>query len=182
MTNFSKLIGNRRSIRQYTEEQLSPEQVEQIMKAVLMAPTSKNSRPWHFILVEDKEMLQKLSFCKSSGCAFLSGAALAVVVTTDPLLSEAYMEDSAIAATYIQLQAEDMGLGSCWVHVNGRKTAEGYDSEQYIRDLLDIPLQLHVGCIVALGHKARTGKPHDENKLLWERLHIEKFRHDAEPE
>ena len=182
MNSFFELATNRRSIRQYTEDALLPNEVESILKAALMAPTSKNSRPWHFVLVEDKETLKKLAQSKSSGCAFVEGAALAIVVTTDPLLSEAYLEDAAIAATYIQLQVEDLGLGSCWIQINGRETAEGYDSEQYVRDMLDIPLQLHIGCIVALGRKARTGKPHDESKLLWERLHIEKFRHDPEPE
>ncbi|MDL2322782.1 nitroreductase family protein [Bacteroidales bacterium OttesenSCG-928-A17] len=182
MDNFSELVTNRRSVRQYTDEQLLPQEVETIMKAALMAPTSKNSRPWHFVLVEEKEMLEKLSHCKSSGCAFLSGAALAIVILTDPLLSEAYIEDAAIAASYMQLQAEDLGLGSCWIQISGRETEAGYDSEQYVRDMLEIPLQLHVGCIVALGHKAKTGRPHDESKLLWERLHIGQFRHDSEPE
>lgn len=182
MKDFLELATNRRSVRQYTDESLLPQEVETIMKAALMAPTSKNSRPWHFVLVEDKEMLEKLSHCKSSGCSFLSGAALAIVVLTDPLLSEAYIEDSAIAAAYMQLQAEDLGLGSCWVQISGRETEAGYDSEQYVRDMLDIPLQLHVGCIVAFGHKAKTGRPHDESKLLWERLHIGQFRHDPQPE
>ena len=180
MTHFSELIINRRSMRQFTEEPLLPNEVEQIMKAALMAPTSKNSRSWQFVLIENKETLKKLASCKSSGCAFVENAALAIVVLTDPMLSEAYVEDATIAATYIQLQAEDMGLGSCWIQIRGRETESGYDSEQYVRDLLDIPLQLAVGCIVAVGHKARTGKPHSEEKLQWEKLHLEKYRYDGE--
>lgn len=182
MNNFSELAINRRSVRQFTDELLLPHEVETIMKAALMAPTSKNSRPWHFVLVEDKALLQQLSHSKSTGCSFVSDAALAIVVLTDPLLSEAYIEDSAIAATYIQLQAEDLGLGSCWIQISGRETENGQDSEEYVRQILDIPMQLRVGCIIALGHKAKTGKPHNEEKLLWERLHIEKFRYDSEPE
>jgi len=182
MNSFSELATNRRSIRQYTEELLLPHEVETIMKAALMAPSSKNSRPWHFVLVEDKTVLEQLSLCKSSGCAFLSGAALAIVVLADPMLSEAYVEDSAIVATYTQLQAEDLGLGSCWIQISGRETENGQDSGDYVRDLLNIPLQMHVCCIVAIGHKAKTGRPHDESKLLWERIHIEKFRYDSDPE
>jgi Nitroreductase len=179
MNSFADLIKNRRSIRQFTDEPLMPDQVEQLLRAALMAPTSKNSRPWHFVLVEDKAMLQALSHCKSSGSAFLENAALAIVVLTDPLLSIAYVEDAAIAAAYIQLQAEDLGLGSCWIQVAGRETDTGYDSEQYVRDMLDIPLQLVATCIIAVGHKAKPAQPHDEDKLHWERLHIEKFRYDA---
>ena len=120
-------------------------------------------------------MLKQLSLCKPSGAAFLENCALAVVVLTDPLQSEAYVEDAAIAAVSIQLQAEDLGMGSCWVQIRGRETAAGYDSEQYVRDLLDIPLQLFVGCIIAIGHKAKEGKPHDEAKLPWEKVHIGKY-------
>lgn len=178
MNSFAELILNRRSTRQFTDEALLPHEVEQIMKAALIAPTSKNSRSWQFILIEDKETLNQLSFAKTTGCSFLKDAALAVVVLTDPMLTEALTEDSAIAATYIQLQAEDLGLGSCWVQIRGRETESGYDSEQYVRDLLDIPLQLAVGCIIAIGHKAKVGKPHDEEKLQWEKLHIEKYRYD----
>ena len=175
MNRFAELITTRRSVRQYTGEALLPEEVEQIMRAALLSPSSKNSRPWEFVLVEDKALLKQLSLCKSSGAAMLEHCALAVVVLTDPLQSEAYIEDSAIAATYIQLQAEDSGLGTCWVQIRGRETADGYDSEQYLRDLLNIPLQLFVGCIIAIGHKAKESQPHDGEKLQWEKLHIGKY-------
>jgi nitroreductase len=178
MNNFVELAVNRRSIRQYTGESLSSSEVEQIMKAALMAPSSKNSRSWEFVLIENKEMLKKLSVCKPTNAAFIENCALAIVVLTDPLKSEAYVEDASIAAAYIQLQAEDLSLGSCWVQISGRETEAGYDSEQYVKDLLEIPLQLHVGCIISLGHKAREGKPHNEEKLQWEKLHIEKYRNE----
>jgi nitroreductase len=179
MNNFAELIINRRSVRHYTGEPLLPHEVEQIMKAALMAPTSKNSRSWQFVLVEDREMLKNLAACKVSTASFIEHCALAVVVTSDPLQSEAHVEDAAIAATYIQLQAEDLGFGSCWCQIKGRETAGGYDSEQYVRDLLDIPLQLSVGSIIAIGHKARVPKPHDESKLRWENLHAGKYRQHA---
>ncbi len=51
MENFHDLVINRRSIRRYTDQQLDPEQVKLILEAALMAPTSKNSRSWHFVLV-----------------------------------------------------------------------------------------------------------------------------------
>ena len=181
MNSFAELIENRRSTRHYTEEKLTPQEVEQILKTALTAPTSKNSKPWQFILVEDKDLLKKLSVSKSSGASFVADCALAIVVLSDPMRSEAHLEDASIAATFIQLQVEDLGLGSCWVQIRGREAENGQDSEDYIRDLLDIPFQLTVGCIVAIGHKARTGKPHDESKLLWEKVHIEKYKYD-EPE
>lgn len=179
MESFASLVTQRRSTRQFTEELLLPHEVEQIMQSALMAPSSKSSRPWHFVLVEDKEMLQKLSICKATGASFIENCALAIVVLSDPMQSIAHIEDAAIAATYIQLQAEDLGLGSCWVQISGRETEAGQDSEEYVRELLDIPFQLTVGCIVAIGHKARESKPQNIEKLKWEKLHLGKFKYDT---
>ena len=180
MLHFAELIKNRRSTRQYTEDVLTAAEVEQIMKTALMSPSSKNSCPWQFVLVEDKEILQQLSLCKSSGADFIKNCALAIVVLSDPIQSIAHVEDASIAATYIQLQAEDLGLGSCWVQISGRETIDGYDSAEYVRDLLRIPLQLAVCNIIAIGHKAKAGKPHNEEKLQWEKIHIGKYKYDEE--
>jgi nitroreductase len=179
MNSFAQLIINRRSVRQYTGDLLLSDEITQIVKAALLAPTSKNSHSWQFVLIEDKETLKNLSLCKPSTASFIANCALAIVVTTDSSLSEAYIEDAAIAATYIQLQAEDLDLGTCWCQVRGRETADGYDSERYVRDLLGIPSQISVGCIIAIGHKARMPKPHDESKLQWEKLHIRRYKNDS---
>lgn len=58
MESFATLIKNRRSTRKFTDQLLSPEQVEMILKAALMAPASKRKNPWQFVVVEDKEMLK----------------------------------------------------------------------------------------------------------------------------
>ncbi|MDR3061862.1 MAG: nitroreductase family protein [Dysgonamonadaceae bacterium] len=178
MSHFTELITHRRSIRKYTEESLQACDVEQIMKAALMSPSSKHSNPWQFILVENKETLKKLAGCKSSGCGFIENCALAIVVLTDPMQSGAFVEDASIVATYIQLQAEDLGLGSCWVQIRGRETETGQDSEDFIRQLLNIPLQMCIVCIIAVGHKEKPGKSHREEDLQWEKIHIETYRYD----
>jgi nitroreductase len=182
MNSFAELIANRRSIRQYTKEPLLPQEVEQIMKTALRSPSSKNSRPWQFVLVEDKDMLKQLSICKPTAASFIEHCALAIVVMTDPLQSEAHLEDGVIAAAYIQLQAEDLGMGTCWCQIRGRQTGNGYDSEQYVKDLLDIPLHLSVGSIITVGHKACVPKLRDESEIQWEKLHIGKYRYDASRE
>ena len=64
MENFHELIMRRRSIRKYTEEEIPAEDGKLILEAALVAPTSKNSRPWYFVTVEDKKMLEELSKCK----------------------------------------------------------------------------------------------------------------------
>ena len=67
MESFATLIKSRRSTRKFTDRLLNPEQVEMILKAALMAPASKRKNPWQFVVVEDREMLAKLSVCKPAG-------------------------------------------------------------------------------------------------------------------
>ncbi|MCI5742257.1 MAG: nitroreductase family protein [Bacteroides sp.] len=175
MENFSDLIRLRRSMRKFTSEELAPEEVVTLLKAALMSPTSKRSNSWQFIAVDDKETLDKLSRCKEHGAAFLADAALAIVVMADPLASDVWIEDASVASILIQLQAEDMGLGSCWIQVRERFTATGMSSDEYVHGILDIPLQLQVLSIIAIGHKGMERKPFDEEHLQWEKVHINKY-------
>ncbi len=175
MDNFSQLITQRRSMRKFTEESLSQDQVVELLKAALMSPSSKRSNCWQFVVVEDKDKLEKLSLCKESGSAFVKDAPLAIVVLADPLLSDVWIEDASIASIMIQLQAEDLGLGSCCVQVRERYMANGTPSGDYVRNVLDIPLQLQVLSIIAIGHKGMERKPFNEENLLWEKVHINKF-------
>jgi nitroreductase len=75
----------------------------------------------------------------------------------------------------IQLQAEDMGLGSCWIQVRERFTATGIPSGDFVHNVLDIPLQLQVLSIVAVGHKGMERKPFNEENLQWEKIHLGKY-------
>ena len=175
MKDFESLIKNRRSTRKFTQQLLSPEQVEKILKAGLMAPASKRKNPWQFVVVEDKEMLHKLAECKPHGAAFLEGCALAVVVLADVMISDVWIEDASIASIYMQLQAEDLGLGSCWCQVRNREREDESGAGEYIRQLLDIPYQLEVLSIIGFGHKAQERKPFDESRLQWEKVHIDRF-------
>ena len=176
MESFASLIKQRRSTRKFTEEPLTPEQVEAILKAGLMAPSSKRSNPWQFIVVEDKEMLQKLAHCKNGGSAFLEGCSLAVVVCADVMESDVWVEDASVASIYMQLQAEDLGLGSCWCQIRNRVTEDERDSNDYVRFLLQIPYQLDVLSIIGFGHKDQVRKPFDESHLQWEKIHLGKYQ------
>lgn len=175
MDNFSELIKNRRSMRKFTADELSQEEVVTLLKAALMSPTSKRSNSWQFIVVDDKALLQELSHCKEQASSFIADAALAVVVTADPLASDVWIEDASIASVIIQLQAEDLSLGSCWVQVRERFTAAGMPSDEFVRGVLDIPLQLQVLSVIAIGHKGMERKPFDEAHLQWEKIHINKY-------
>lgn len=175
MTSFNELITKRRSTRKFTDELLNASQVETILKAGLMAPASKSNNPWEFIVVEEKERLHQLSLCKEHSAAFIASAALAVVVVADTTKSDVWVEDASIASIYMQLQAEDLGLGSCWVQCRNRVTESGIASEDYIRQLFGLPDYMDVLSVIAIGHKMQDRKPFDEEKLQWEKVHIEKW-------
>ncbi len=117
-------------------------------------------------------MLEALSKCKESGAGPVAGCALAIVVAVDVEATDPWIEDASIAATYIQLQAQDLGLGSCWIQVRGRYTANDMESETYVQNLLDMPDTILPVCIITLGHKAEERKPQATDKLLWEKVHI----------
>ena len=162
-------------MRKFTEEELTQEEVVALLKAALMSPSSKRSNCWLFVVVDDKETLQKLSRCKAMASTFLADAALVIVVLADPLASDVWIEDASIASLMIQLQAEDLGLGCCWIQERERFTADGVPSNEYVHEVLDIPLQLQVLSIIAVGRKGMVRKPFDEEHLLWEKVHINKY-------
>ena len=175
MTNFKDLAQLRRSHRKFTDEEIDAEDVRLIMRAALMSPTSKGQRAWQFVVVDDKMDLEKLSDAKDLGGQFIKGAPLAVVVLGDPVQNDCWVEGGAIAAISMQYQAEELGLGSCWVQMRGRGLSDGTTADTVIRGILDIPENLCVLCVVAIGHKADERKPQNEDKLKWENVHIGKY-------
>lgn len=175
MNNFSELVKQRRSMRKFTDEALTPEEVETLLKSALMAPSSKGKHAWHFVVVDDKEMLERLSRVKTVGSDWLAGAPLAIVVVGDPTESDVWIEDASVATTILLYQAEDLGLGACWVQIRERYNPEGVPSDTLVRELLNIPEPLSVLSIVAVGHKGMERKPFNEDRLLWEKVHVDCF-------
>ena len=175
MEDFKTLAQMRRSHRKFTDQEIDAEDVRLILRAALMSPTSKGQRAWQFVVLDDKTDLEKLSDAKDLGGQFVKGAPLAVVVLGDPVANDCWVEDGAIAAISMQYQAEDLGLGSCWVQMRGRGLSDGTTADTVIRGILDIPENFSVLCVVAFGHKADERKPRNEDKLKWENVHPGKF-------
>ena len=120
-------------------------------------------------------MLHALSLCKAQGADFLAEAPFAIVVLADPSQSDVWIEDASVAATHILLQAEDLGLGACWIQIRNRYTTDERNAESVVCSLLNIPEERGVVCIVAVGHKGMERKPQNEEKLKWERVHIGQY-------
>lgn len=175
MNTFFSLIQRRRSIRKYKSEPISVDLKKKLQEVALMSPASKRSNPWEFIFIENKETLEKLSECKPHGAAFLKSAALAIVVIADPNKSDVWVEDTSIASIYLQLAAEDMGLGSCWIQIHKRLHSSGILASDFIKNLLNIPLEYEVESIISIGYKDEERKEFDLTKAQYERIHNEIF-------
>ncbi|HEY8500892.1 MAG TPA: nitroreductase family protein [Clostridia bacterium] len=170
-----EMLYKRRSIRKYKKIPLERERIEKITKAALLAPSSRDIRPWEFIIVESKQTLKLLSEAKESGSDFLADAPFAIVVIADEMKSDVWIEDAAISSIIIQLEAEKLGLGSCWVQIRNRKNAKGESSETYVKKVLNIPFHYRVECIIAAGYPAEQKKPYSQDGLLTEKIHFEKY-------
>lgn len=175
MSKFSNIVQERRSHRKFTTEEIDGEDVRLILRAALMAPTSKSTRAWHFIVVEDKQDLEKMADAKDMGGAFLKDAPLAIVVTGNPTADDCWVEDGTIAAISMQYQAHDLGLGSCWVQIDKRGLSDGTTANEVLHGILNIPEEQQVLCVIAIGHPADERKPQNEDRLKWENVHVGKF-------
>lgn len=170
MEKFSDLVRLRRSMRKFLPDPLQRDELRTILRAALMAPSSKGLHSWQFVVVEDADTLARLAQCKQQGADFLVGAPCAVVVAADPQVSDVWIEDASVATTLMLLQAEDLGLGACWIQVRERQMADGTPAEQVVRQALQLPAELRVLSIVALGRKGMERRPFNEERLLWDKV------------
>lgn len=180
MENFNTLLAKRRSYRKYSEEPLTGDEVQLILEAALLSPTSKNSHSWEFIAIEDKEMLGKLALCKPQNAAFIKDASLAIVVLGNPLESDVWIEDASIASINMQIQAEALDIGSCWVQIRARNFADTVTSAEYINELLEVPMPLEAVSIITFGKKLQQRNPKNLGSLKWEKVHIGKYNQPEE--
>jgi len=134
-----ELLRARRSVRNYLDKSIETEKIEILKEAVLRSPSSRNFDPWEFIFVDDRELLEKLALSKRHGSQFLAHAALGIVICGDGGKSDVWIEDCSIASILVQMVAQSMGLGSCWIQIRKRMVDDQTTSEDYIRKLLNVP-------------------------------------------
>lgn len=150
---FADLARSRRTTRMFTSVPLLPQEVSAILEAGDLAPSSRNRRPVRLFPVTDEGLIRRLSLCKDSGTKALETCTFAVIVAADPSVSDVWIEDCSIASIMMQLQAEDMGIGSCWIQIRLR-TVGGRDSSDAVREIADIPSDLAVLSVIAFGRSA----------------------------
>lgn len=165
------LIQKRRSIRRFLQKAVEAEKVDVLLEAALRAPSSRGLKPWEFIVVTDQDLLVKLSRAKQHGSTFLEDAPLGIVICADPEKCDVWIEDASIAAILIQLAAVSLGLGSCWIQIRERMHDGTKSAEEYVAGILNIPAQMKVASIIAIGYPDMQKPPHKAEELLYEKVH-----------
>lgn len=156
-------IMNRKSVRQYTSQSVSADQVQTLLRAAMAAPTARNLQPWRFVVVENRAMLDTLA-SRLPYARMLTSAPLAIVVCgetvkPDGTPNDLWEHDCSAATENLLLAAESMGLGAVW-------TAAYPYEERYsaVKEALGIPETVMPLCVVPVGYPAGNDRPKDKFK------------------
>ncbi len=165
----------RRSIRKFKDVPVEKEKVQEILKAALLAPTGKNSRACEFAVIDDKKIIAEIPKMREHGASFTDKAPLIIAVMGEKEKSTTLLEDCSIAGFAIQVKAHELGLGSCWVQVNNRKTADGMMSEDYFKNLIEAPENIKVMCLIVIGYPDEEKPHYTENDINWNKVSYNKY-------
>lgn len=169
------LLLKRRSIRKYTGETIFQENIDKILQAGLLAFSGHNIKPWEFVIVREKETLQKLSTARKAGAGMLADADCAIVVFGDTTKTDVWIEDCSIAMTLMHLMAAELGIGSCWIQGRKREAADGRTTDDYVKELLGVPEHYGLAAILSLGMPQKEEKAHTLDELQMEKIHNETY-------
>lgn len=175
-----KEIKMRRSIRNYNNKSVEDEKILQLLESARLAPSGSNTQPWHFIVVKSELTKQKLAKASHNQKWMLSAPVFIVCVadircriegTVDVILNEnspqeelkQILRDTSISVEHILLEAENLGLGTCWV---------AWFTQDEIRPILNIPTDKYVVGIITLGYANEAPKARPR-KNLEEIIHYE---------
>ena len=165
---LKEALLKRRSCRKYTDEQVSDEDINELMHAAMSGPSAMNKKPWDFYVIKNPYVLKRVIKC----IAFANyGAPCAIVVVgclsrALPLnMKEFWIQDTSAATENILLRATDLGLGAVWCGVHPRKSS--VKKLQTVLELKesDIPLN-----IILVGHPKNDPEPRDQYEE--KRVHI----------
>ncbi len=163
-------IMTRRSIRKYTKKEIPEEDIQKILEAAMFAPSARNLRPWHFIVVDDRSILEKMAEVHPYAKMLLD-APCAIVVCADEKVQENsgyWAQDCSAALQNILLAAHSLGIGSVWLGVHPRE-----ERTVGIVKLFGLPEKIKPLGIVSLGYPAE--KPSNPQRFETEKIHINKW-------
>lgn len=155
-------IMTRTSIRKYQDKPVEKDKVEKLLKAGMAAPSAVDARPWHFIVVDDKAVLQQLAAVSPTNKP-VSEAPLAIVVCGDMDLAlegdgqDYWIQDCSAVSQNILLEAHALGLGAVWT-----STYPAPGRLEHTRKVLKMPTELKALNIIAIGYPAESPQPKDK--------------------
>lgn len=155
-------ISQRRSIRKYTGEAIDRDKLMQLVKAGMAAPTSRDTRHFRFVIVDEQSVVEKLTVGLPNA-KMLADAKHAIIVASD--LSVAYggfeidywLQDGSAAAENVLLAAHDLGLGACWTGVHPRE-----ERVAHVKEVLGLPENVRPVCVIVVGVPTGENKPRDK--------------------
>lgn len=142
----------RRSIRKYTGGRIEDDKILSILKAGMYAPSANNTRPWHFIVVDDREKIEKIMKAHPYA-AMLAEASHAIVVCGDETLQNGpkyFPLDCSAATQNILLAAHGLGYGAVWLGVEPRE-----ERKKAVSEIFGLPSHIHPVSIVSVGIPVR---------------------------
>jgi len=149
-----RVIFARRSIRKYTAELVSEKDVRTMLEAAMAAPSASNRKPWHFIVVIDREILDNLARAHPYG-KMLSEAPLCIAVCGDKTIStRSWVQDCSAATENLLLAATALGIGAVWLGVHPRE-----ERVNPIKKVLNIPENIIPLNLISIGHLAEDKEP-----------------------
>ncbi len=169
------LMLRRRSVRKYTKEDIPEDKINTILQAGLLSASSRSRKPWEFIVVKNKDTLQKMAKCRVNSAKMLEEANCAIVVIADGDKTDVWIEDCSIAMSNMHLTASALGLGSCWIQGRLREAENGQPTEEYLRQLLKYPNNFKLEAILSLGIPQKEATPYSIDDLFTEKIHYEQF-------
>ncbi len=165
-----EIMRSRRSVRRYTEEKISDEELKKILSGALLAPSGHSKYPCEFIVVKNRELLEKMSHCRKGVAKMLEGAAAAVVVIADKNKSDTFVEDSCVAMMNMELVATSLGIGNCWIQIRNREAEDDSASEEYLRGILNFAENFACQAILSLGYPVKPPRARELDKLNFDKI------------
>ena len=167
------LLRKRRTVRRFTAQEVAEDKIVALLEAAFYAPTYLNRKPWHFLVVRDKEMQARLGSILGVR-PYVQEASAIIALLGDAELSSGWQLDLTAAGENIAIAATAMGLGSAWV---GNPHGPAWEvTEAKLREALGIPARIGVLGLIAIGNPAQTPEPHSKEER-WDvaRVHYGRF-------
>jgi len=155
------LFKKRRSVRNFLDKKVEEEKIHEILCSAQVSPSANGMKGWEFIVIDQREILDKLAQAGTYQ-KFLTNCPLGIAIIAEE--TKNWIENCAIVASHMSLEAVNQGLQTCWANIRIGKLEDGSDREEFVRGVLKIPENYRILCIMAIGYPKVDPKEHSEDE------------------